>query len=271
MSAPLGKGQIPSLPALTLRRVAKDLRALSYLPTSWKGLLGSHSQVIQQQLEPLLVEMVKEGAHPRLMALLLERVADAQESLQAERNAWSFVCSGPDPLHSQTADSYATVDQLDKEARRSLLIATYNIGLSSDFKQLYGTIAERLRLGQLERVDLFFHPIQIADQLGADPMAKISSWFNTDIWPWPAKPRAYVDSRLINGSNDRCFQHAKVVVADSGSSAAKALVTSANFSEAAQRHNFEAGWLVCDQWRVSQVQQHFDGLVADGLFVEVLG
>ena len=67
MSAPLGKGQIPSLPALTLRRVAKDLRALSYLPTSWKGLLGSHSQVIQQQLEPLLVEMVKEGAHPRLM------------------------------------------------------------------------------------------------------------------------------------------------------------------------------------------------------------
>jgi hypothetical protein len=104
MSAPLGKGQIPSLPALTLRRVAKDLRALSYLPTSWKGLLGSHSQVIQQQLEPLLVEMVKEGAHPRLMALLLERLADAQESLQAERNAWSFVCSGPDHLKRHVVD-----------------------------------------------------------------------------------------------------------------------------------------------------------------------
>jgi hypothetical protein len=36
-------------------------------------LLSTHSEAIRLQLQPLLVEMVREGAHPRLMALLLDR------------------------------------------------------------------------------------------------------------------------------------------------------------------------------------------------------
>ena len=62
-----------TLPAQTLRGVAIDLRRLNYTPTSWQGLLSTHSEAIRLQLEPLLVEMVREGAHPRLMALLLDR------------------------------------------------------------------------------------------------------------------------------------------------------------------------------------------------------
>ena len=114
----------PTLPAHTLRTVAAALRQLSYTPTSWKGLLSGHSQPICEQLEPLLVQMVQEGATPRLMALLLDRLADAQADLQKERDAWSFVWSGPEPLHAKTADTFATVDQLITEARSSLLIAT---------------------------------------------------------------------------------------------------------------------------------------------------
>jgi hypothetical protein len=110
-----------TLPAQTLRAVAADLRRLNYTPTSWQALLSNHSESTRKQLEPLLVEMVREGGHPRLMALLLDRLADAQEVLQRERNAWSFVWSGPDPLHAKTADTFATVDQLIGEARSSLL------------------------------------------------------------------------------------------------------------------------------------------------------
>ncbi len=80
-----------TLPAQTLKAVATDLRRLNYTPTSWQGLLANDSESIRKQLEPLLVEMVREGAHPRLMALMLDRLADAQEVLQRERNAWSFL------------------------------------------------------------------------------------------------------------------------------------------------------------------------------------
>lgn len=255
-----------TLPAQTLRGVAIDLRRLNYTPTSWQGLLSTHSEAIRLQLEPLLVEMVREGAHPHLMAMLLDRLADAQEALQRERNAWSFVWSGPDPLHAKTADTFATVDQLIGEARCSLLIATYNIGLSSEFRALFASIAHRLANRQLSRVDLFFHPKQIEDRLGADPLATISTWFNREVWPWPAKPHAYVDRRLISGSAERCYQHAKIVIADATTPEAKAIVTSANFSETAQRHNFEAGWLTKSAPRVQEIQKQFSMAVDQGLF-----
>jgi phosphatidylserine/phosphatidylglycerophosphate/cardiolipin synthase-like enzyme len=256
-----------TLPAQTLRAVAHDLRRLNYTPTSWQSLLSTHSEAIRSQLEPLLVEMVREGAHPRLMALLLDRLADAQDALQRERNAWSFVWSGPDPLHAKTADTFATVSQLISEARCSLLIATHNIGLSSEFRELFASIADRLTHGQLNRVDLFFHPKQIENDLGADPLQTITNWFNREVWPWPAKPHAYVDRRLISGSAKRCYQHAKIVIADATTPAAKALVTSANFSETAQRHSFEAGWLTQSAPRVQEIQKQFSMAVDQGLFL----
>lgn len=256
-----------SLPAQTLRSVAAALRQLSYVPTNWQGLLGGQSQQIRDQLEPLLVEMVREGAHPRLLALVLERLADAQQERQRERDAWSFVWSGPEPLHARTADTFATVDELIRQARSSLIFATYNIGLSAGFRELLESIADRLADGRLQRVVLFFHPVQIEARLGSDPLGEIRHWFHTDVWPWPAKPLAYIDRRLLAGGSERCYQHAKVVVADAGTDRARALVTSANFSETAQRHNFEAGWLVREPWRANQVSDHLQQLVAEGFFV----
>jgi phosphatidylserine/phosphatidylglycerophosphate/cardiolipin synthase-like enzyme len=78
-----------------------------------------------------------------------------------------------------------------------------------------------------------------------------------------------VDQRLLAASAERCYQHAKVVVADAETENASALVTSANFSETAQRHNFEAGWLVREPWRANQVSEHFRKLVAEGFFVPI--
>lgn len=258
-----------TLPAQTLRSVAATLRQLSYVPTTWHGVLAGISADGRGQLEPLLVQLVREGAQPRLLALVLEQLADQQELLQQERDAWSFVWSGPDPLRSRTADTYATVDQLLSQAQKSLLIATYNIGLSGEFRDLLRSIARRLERGALERVELFFHPAQLDDDLGSDPLAAIRRWFDEDVWPWPAKPTAYLDRRLVQGHRASCYQHAKVVISDPGSTNSQALVTSANFSENGQRHNFEAGWLVRSPWRVDQVYQHFQQLVAEGMFVEL--
>lgn len=258
-----------TLPAQTLRNVAASLRQISYTPTSWKQLLQGHSQQICEQLEPLLVELTREGAPPRVMALLLERLADSQAALQRERDAWSFVWSGPEPLYAKTADTFATVSQLIGDAQTSLLIATYNIGLSRPFRKLLASIAERLESGQLEKVELFFHPKQIEAELGSDRLADIRKWFNEDVWTWKAKPKAYVDRRLLTGRIGDWYHHAKVVLADAGTQQARALVTSANFSEHGQRYNFEAGWLVHDPWRTRQISDHYQQMVDAGMFAEV--
>lgn len=258
-----------TLSGATLRSVAQSLRHLAYTPSSWHGVLNHHSPTVRDQLEPVLVEMKAEGARPKLMALLLEHLADTQDSMQHERDAWRFVWSGPEPLHAKTADTLATVHQLINEARDNLLIATYNIGLSDDIQSFLEKIAGRIERKDLNHVDLFFHPIQIIERLGTDRQETISKWFNNVVWPWAGKPRAHIDQRLIQGGNTQCSQHAKVVIADAGTAWARALVTSANFSESAQRNNYEAGWLVTNPWRADQINQHFQDLVSSGQFLRI--
>jgi len=39
--------------------------------------------------------------------------------------------------------------------------------------------------------------------------------------------------------------------------------------QTAQRHNFEAGWLVREPWRADMVNNHFQRLVEEGLFERI--
>ena len=258
-----------TLPSRTLMAVAKGLRQLHGTPASWADLLESYGAGVKDQLEPLLVGLTRDGAHPRLIATLLEELAHVREDLEQERQGWSFVWSGPKPLHNNVSDTWATITKLIDEAESSLLIATYNIGLSKDCRDLFSSIAKRLAGGSLQEVQLFFHPKQIEDELGPEPLPQISEWFDRKVWPWNPKPLAYVDRRLVERSQDGCYQHAKAVIVDAGKHQAKALITSANFSETAQRHNYEAGCLLTAPWQVNRIAQHFDSLVGQRHFVQL--
>jgi hypothetical protein len=258
-----------SLPSRTLLAVAQGLRQLHSTPTSWADLLESYGAGVRQQLEPLLVELTREGAHPRLQAAVLEELARARKELEHEREGWSFVWSGPKPLHNNVSDTWATITRLIDEAECSLLIATYNIGLSKDCRELFAALAQRLASGNLQEVQLFFHPKQIEQELDSAPLPTITEWFDRKVWPWNPKPLAYVDRRLIERTQEGCYQHAKAVIVDAGRPKAKALLTSANFSETAQRHNYEAGCLLTSAWQVDRIAQHFQSLVAQRHFISL--
>jgi phosphatidylserine/phosphatidylglycerophosphate/cardiolipin synthase-like enzyme len=258
-----------TLPSRTLQAVAQGLRQLHGTPSSWADLLESFGAGVKAQLEPLLVELTREGAHPRLIATLVEELARARAELEVERESWSFVWSGPKPLHNNVSDTWATITRLIDEAESSILIATYNIGLSRDSRELIERLAQRLATGSLQEVLLFFHPKQIEHELGFEPLPRISQWFNQKVWPWDPKPLAYVDRRLVERSQDGCYQHAKALIVDAGRPEAKALITSANFSETAQRHNYEAGCLLTAPWQVERVADHFRALVKERCFIQI--
>ena len=104
-----------TLPAHTLRSVAAALRQLSYVPASWQGVLAGMGAEGRGQLEPLLVQMVREGGQPRLMALVGEQLAEPQELVQQEREAWSFGCrSAPQP-HRRHLRHGGSVDHPGRE------------------------------------------------------------------------------------------------------------------------------------------------------------
>jgi phosphatidylserine/phosphatidylglycerophosphate/cardiolipin synthase-like enzyme len=74
-----------------------------------------------------------------------------------------------------------------------------------------------------------------------------------------SRPHIYYDPRFLSDdSMHRSSLHAKCIIADRQ----RALITSANFTEAAWLRNIELGVLLNYQPVVSRVRDYFDGLVA---------
>jgi len=100
-------------------------------------------------------------------------------------------------LHNNVRDTWATITRLIEAAAHSVLIATYNIGLTKDCRELFAALARRLANGSLQEVQFFFHPKQIEFELGPEPLPQISAWFRRTVWALEAQPLAYVDRRLV--------------------------------------------------------------------------
>ena len=77
-------------------------------------------------------------------------------------------------------------------------------------------------------------------------------------WPGERPPEMFYDPcSLAASETTRSALHAKCIVVDGR----KALVTSANFTEAAQERNIELGLLVYSEAAATQIEQHFRRLI----------
>ena len=85
-------------------------------------------------------------------------------------------------------------------------------------------------------------------------------------WPGVHLPRVYYDPRsLEQGRSPRSSLHAKCVVVDGS----EALVTSANFTEAAQIRNIELGLHVKSSTIAGQIEDHFYSLIRNGYLAKL--
>ncbi len=81
-------------------------------------------------------------------------------------------------------------------------------------------------------------------------------------WPGRRLPQVYYDPRSVAPVGPtRSALHAKCVVIDGQ----EVLVTSANFTAAAQQRNIELGLLVRSAPIATQIEQHFGELIKDGI------
>jgi phosphatidylserine/phosphatidylglycerophosphate/cardiolipin synthase-like enzyme len=81
--------------------------------------------------------------------------------------------------------------------------------------------------------------------------------FRTQEWPGERLPELYYDPRSLGlEAVKRSSLHAKCVVVDRR----VALVTSANFTEAAQTRNIEVGALIRDERFAARLAGHFEAL-----------
>lgn len=89
-------------------------------------------------------------------------------------------------------------------------------------------------------------------------LREFADGFRDEIWPGDGLPEVFYDPRsLANDGKARACLHAKCIVIDE----TRALITSANFTEAAHERNIEAGTIITDTILARALKAQFDTLV----------
>jgi phosphatidylserine/phosphatidylglycerophosphate/cardiolipin synthase-like enzyme len=95
----------------------------------------------------------------------------------------------------------------------------------------------------------------------AELVARFARDFRQKHWPWPTLPALFYDPRSLETGDARASLHAKCVIVDRS----RALVTSANFTDAAQRKNVEVGVDIRYPPAATRLADYFLGLCRTGV------
>lgn len=161
------------------------------------------------------------------------------------------------------------VRELFEQAQRSVLIAGFAVYQGH---RVFKVLAEWMDADSALAVTMFLNVErpQHNTSSAAEILKGFAEHFEKKEWPGKRGPAVYYDPRAVEPSargKKRSSLHAKCVLVDD----TRALVTSANFTEAAQERNIEAGVLVESPSFTAALRSQFDGLVAAGRLTRVPG
>lgn len=213
--------------------------------------------------EPVSVELSSLwdlGFSTAALARVLRLLAAERQLAQSAVDRTELVWTGPELRGARGRDTAVVVRELFSSAERSVDVATYAIYQG---RQVFGPLA--LRMDQVPdlKVRIFVNVARPhRDQSFENQLLKaFADEFRREQWPGARLPELYYDPRsLALGLGPKASLHAKAIVVDDR----RALVTSANFTEAAQDRNIEAGVLVDSAPFALSLRLQFDSLVEAG-------
>ena len=230
--------------------------------------LSLHDHVAADHAGPLaqcLGEFVARDMPSAHVGLLLRAFAAGAQETDGLTLPLELVVSGPDAAGG-ARDTGVVTRQLFHKARERVLAVGFAVHQG---KSVFRTLAERLDSNELLKATLC---IDVRREYGnttidRDILQRFANEFVRDEWPGKRLPRVYYDPRSLEPTGHTASSmHAKCVVIDGR----MALVTSANFTEAAQERNIELGLLVDSQTIAHQIEHHFMSLIQNGFLEQLL-
>lgn len=210
-----------------------------------------------------LQELHSQGMQPPQLAVLLDALAAERDAQEALRDRVELVLSPPELDHAGARDSWAVVQSLFQRAQRALVILSYAFDHGDKAKDLFGPLAARMDAEPELAVTICAHvrrPMHDPTDEAA-LRADFARRFAKELWPGERLPALEHFPRSLSlDFTARAAMHAKLVVAD----ARWSLITSANFTEAAQLRNLEAGVVIDDPDLAGRLLRHLDALRRDG-------
>lgn len=243
------------------RALSEGTLRFGYSQAALKPLLGAQAAEVCAALS----QLEREGHSLASVALVCRALGLAQAERDAAIHGTQLNISGPDVPGIPIFNTQATVASLFLQAKKDVLITSYVFHCAGEILR---PLAEKHDLDADLRVRIV---LDLTHKRGAQRLSyaaiahsfvehfKKHQWAGNrlpEIWDYPAG----FDQ---DGSG---VMHAKVVVVDRD----MALVTSANFTEAAQDRNIEMGVLVQNPRFSARLQGYFECLMERNILRRVL-
>ena len=230
---------LPDQSYAVLLGLAARLRALKRVPPDVNALVDT---------------LGREGAAALLDAVAAER---RHAEVAADKRV-EFVWSGPEREGAGSRDTAAVVRELFTSASESVDVSGYAV---HDGESIFADLARRMTEIPDLAVRLFINVHRGSGDVrtAGAIVAQFRHTFLHKHWPWKQRPTVYFDPRSLElEPQNRAVMHAKCIIVDRQ----RALVTSANLTEAAQYRNLEAGVLLNDAIFARNIQNQFSDLIA---------
>lgn len=230
------------------------------LPAGNRLELANHLNAAEiDAVDAELESLISGGmSHPHL-TYVLRTVVMARHVHTLNSAKVELVWTGPEH-NSATRDTAVVVRELFASARESVLVAGFAVHRG---REIFRVLADRMAEKPELQVRMFLNIArQIRDTTVEEQLiGRFVRDFRREHWSGERYPVIYYDPRaLAMHEKSRTSLHAKCVVVDNSTS----LVTSANFTEAAQERNIEVGTLVHDEIFSKSLVAQFDTLVRAG-------
>ena len=212
-------------------------------------------------------------------ALLLRTLARERRHHQQTTERTELVWSGPDAPGTSPRDTAVVIRGLCSAARRSVLIANYSFDRARDgdalqrARSLWQPLADAMDRHPDLRVRIFANverrdDPKVPDREPADWVNGFRRHFTTNLWPGKRLPELYYDPRSLHPDpGQRAILHAKCVIIDD----TQVFLTSANFTQAGQQRNLEAGVLLQNPTLARDLTAQFDALAHASALLQIHG
>ena len=217
-------------------------------------------QIAGASLAPDLAEsleqLTSQGWATQQIAALAMTIREAREQAANPEGLFDVVLTGPDVPGVPTRDTAAAMTSLVAEARNEVLLVGYAV---YNAKKIFERLATKMREEPQLKVQFLLNIQRRYNDtsLESEIVHRFAMDFVTKHWPWAPRPDMYYDPRSLEvGATKRASLHAKCVVVDRRT----AMITSANFTEAAHERNIEAGVIVNYAPFVQRIADYFTAL-----------
>ena len=215
-------------------------------------IAAPHAEAVSQ----LLATLARQGMTPDRIALLLRAFAAGRHAAADPAPPVEVVVTGPDTT-ATARDTGVVMRQLFNKARKRVLAVGFAVHRG---KSIFQALARRLDSDESLAATLCIDVRRPRGDTTLDSQLvhRFAADFVANQWPGTRLPHIYYDPRsLAPTQRTASALHAKCVVADGQ----EALVTSANFTQAAQARNMELGLLVAAPTVAGRIEEHFRSLI----------